>query len=75
MQALTLLCAARADCQPLQLGNIFQGAVYLSWNTQTLISSIGSAALNTIKTISRHSYPQSACGGASTNLPNLMSHS
>ncbi|RPD63756.1 hypothetical protein L227DRAFT_496569 [Lentinus tigrinus ALCF2SS1-6] len=57
------------------LGNIFQGAVYLSWNTQTLISSIGSAALNTIKTISRHSYPQSACGGASTNLPNLMSHS
>ncbi|RPD78395.1 hypothetical protein L226DRAFT_502875 [Lentinus tigrinus ALCF2SS1-7] len=57
------------------LGNIFQGAAYLSWNTQTLISSIGSAALNTIKTISRHSYPQSACGGASTNLPNLMSHS
>ncbi|EIW63157.1 uncharacterized protein TRAVEDRAFT_26555 [Trametes versicolor FP-101664 SS1] len=56
------------------LGNIFQGAVYLSWNTQQLVSSIGSAALNTIKTISRHSYPQSACGGASTNLPNLMNH-
>ncbi|KAI0780147.1 glycoside hydrolase superfamily [Fomes fomentarius] len=57
------------------LGNIFQGAVYLSWNTQTLVQNIGSAALNTIKSISRHSYPQSACGGASTNLPNLMSHS
>ncbi|TFK81382.1 glycoside hydrolase family 79 protein [Polyporus arcularius HHB13444] len=57
------------------LGNIFQGAVYLSWNTQTLISGIGSAALNTIKTISRHSYPQSACNGASTNLTSLMSHS
>ncbi|KAI0356333.1 hypothetical protein OH77DRAFT_1423976 [Trametes cingulata] len=57
------------------LGNIFQGAVYLSWNTQTLVTSIGSAALKTIKTISRHSYPQSACGGASTNLPSLMSHS
>ncbi|KAI0633644.1 hypothetical protein C8Q77DRAFT_1057947 [Trametes polyzona] len=56
------------------LGNIFQGAVYLSWNTQQLVSSIGSAALNTIKTISRHSYPQSACGGSSTNLPNLMNH-
>ncbi|KAH9858510.1 glycoside hydrolase superfamily [Lenzites betulinus] len=56
------------------LGNIFQGAVYLSWNTQQLVSSIGNAALNTIKTISRHSYPQSACGGASTNLPNLMNH-
>ncbi|KAH9895067.1 glycoside hydrolase superfamily [Cubamyces lactineus] len=57
------------------LGNIFQGAVYLSWNTRTLVSSIGSAALSAIKTISRHSYPQSACGGASTNLPSLMSHS
>ncbi|TBU37713.1 hypothetical protein BD309DRAFT_973450 [Dichomitus squalens] len=57
------------------LGNIFQGAVYLSWNTSTLVSGIGSAALATIKTISRHSYPQSACGGASTNLPSLMSHS
>ncbi|KAI9068399.1 glycoside hydrolase family 79 protein [Trametes sanguinea] len=57
------------------LGNIFQGAVYLSWNTRTLVSSIGSGALNAIKTISRHSYPQSACGGASTNLPSLMSHS
>lgn len=58
-----------------QLGNIFQGAVYLSWGTQTLVNSIGSAALSTIKTISRHSYPQSACGGASTNLTKLMSHS
>ncbi|KAI0768691.1 glycoside hydrolase superfamily [Trametes elegans] len=56
------------------LGNIFQGAVYLSWNTQSLLSSIGSAALDTIKTISHHSYPQSACGGASTDLPKLMSH-
>ncbi|KAI0829864.1 hypothetical protein BC628DRAFT_1314531 [Trametes gibbosa] len=56
------------------LGNIFQGAVYLSWNTQQLVSNIGSTALKTIKTISRHSYPQSACGGASTNLPNLMNH-
>ncbi|KAI0743496.1 hypothetical protein C8Q80DRAFT_842489 [Daedaleopsis nitida] len=57
------------------LGNIFQGAVYLQWSTATLIQSIGSAALKTIKSISRHSYPQSACGGSSTNLPNLMSHS
>ncbi|KAI8994093.1 hypothetical protein BD414DRAFT_481406 [Trametes punicea] len=58
-----------------RFGNIFQGAVYLSWNTQTLVSSIGSAALRTIKTISRHSYPQPACGGASTDLPTLMNHS
>ncbi|KAI0674810.1 hypothetical protein C8Q78DRAFT_965262 [Trametes maxima] len=56
------------------LGNIFQGAVYLSWNTRNLVTSIGSAALKTIKTISRHSYPQSACGGSSTNLPDLMGH-
>ena len=58
-----------------QVGNIFQGAVYLSWNTSTLVTGIGSAGLATIKTISRHSYPQSACNGASTNLPSLMSHS
>ena len=28
-----------------------------------------------LKSVSRHSYPQSACGGASTNLSSLMSHS
>ncbi|KAH9940540.1 uncharacterized protein BXZ73DRAFT_88757 [Epithele typhae] len=56
------------------LGNVFQGAVYLSWSTATLVSRIGSAALSTIKSISRHSYPQSACNGASTNLTQLMRH-
>ncbi|OBZ67030.1 Solute carrier family 40 member 2 [Grifola frondosa] len=56
------------------IGNIFQGAVYLSWSTQPLLSGLGSA-LSAVKSISRHSYPQSACGGASTNLTSLMSHS
>lgn len=62
------------------LGNsaIFQGGVYLSnsWPLSTLLSTLeSSSAINYIKSFSRHSYPQSACGGASTNLQTLMSHS
>ncbi|KAL4252614.1 Glycoside hydrolase family 79 protein [Abortiporus biennis] len=57
------------------VGNVFQGAVYLSWSAGGLLSRIGSDGARFLKSISRHSYPQSACGGASTNLPNLMSHS
>ncbi|KAI0310273.1 hypothetical protein OF83DRAFT_1178736 [Amylostereum chailletii] len=58
-------------------GDIFQAAVYLqypTWSTAGLIPRLGSAISHT-KTFSGHSYPQSACGGASTNLPSLMSHS
>ncbi|TDL19243.1 glycoside hydrolase family 79 protein [Rickenella mellea] len=58
------------------VGNIFQGGVYLqfpSWSTQGLIPRLGSA-INTTVSFSGHSYPQSACGGASTNLPSLMNH-
>ncbi|KAI0036740.1 hypothetical protein K488DRAFT_81734 [Vararia minispora EC-137] len=57
-------------------GDIFQAGVYLSnsWNIPSLITTLGSAIRHT-KTFSRHSYPQSACNGASTNLPSLMSHS
>ncbi|KAJ3487680.1 hypothetical protein NLI96_g3377 [Meripilus lineatus] len=57
------------------VGNIFQGAVYLSWNAGGQLSRIGTDGIRFLRSISRHSYPQSACGGASTNLPNLMSHS
>ncbi|THU83937.1 hypothetical protein K435DRAFT_929295 [Dendrothele bispora CBS 962.96] len=56
------------------VGNIFQGAVYLGWDTSPLVSALGSAIVH-VKSISRHSYPQSACGGASTDLRSLMSHS
>ncbi|PAV16737.1 glycoside hydrolase family 79 [Pyrrhoderma noxium] len=59
------------------VGNIFQGAVYLqypSWSTAGLIPILGDA-ISFVKTFSGHSYPQSACGGASTNLQNLISHS
>lgn len=59
------------------LGNIFQSAVYLSypsWSTSGLIPMLGDA-ISFVKTFSGHSYPQSACGGASTNLASLMSHS
>lgn len=38
------------------------------------MSSIGSSS-SYAKTFSRHAYPQSACGGASTDLQSLMSHS
>lgn len=60
-----------------QVGNIFQAAVYISfptWSTQGLIPILGSA-IDFVKTFSIHSYPQSACGGASTDLNSLMSHS
>ncbi|KAL4267884.1 Beta-glucuronidase C-terminal domain-containing protein [Pleurotus pulmonarius] len=59
------------------LGNIFQAAVYLqipTWSTAGLVPMLGSA-VNFVKTFSGHSYPQSACGGASTNLQSLLSHS
>ncbi|OCB89325.1 hypothetical protein A7U60_g3526 [Sanghuangporus baumii] len=59
------------------VGDIFQGAVYLQyprWSIAGLIPILGDA-IAFVKTFSGHSYPQSACGGASTNLSNLMSHS
>ncbi|KAL0581236.1 hypothetical protein V5O48_000824 [Marasmius crinis-equi] len=56
------------------LGNIFQGGVYLQWSISSLVSSLGST-ISTVKTFSGHSYPQSACNGASTNLQSLMTHS
>lgn len=59
----------------MQVGNIFQGAVTLSWTAGGLLTRIGSDGIAHLKSLSRHSYPQSACGGASTDLPSLMSHS
>ncbi|KDQ49544.1 glycoside hydrolase family 79 protein [Jaapia argillacea MUCL 33604] len=59
------------------LGGIFQAAVYLSypkWSTQGLIPILNTT-VEYVKTFSGHSYPQSACGGATTNLPALMNHS
>ncbi|THH09286.1 hypothetical protein EW145_g2135 [Phellinidium pouzarii] len=59
------------------VGNIFQAAVYLqypTWSTTGLIPLLGDA-ITFVKTFSGHSYPQSACGGAATNLETLMSHS
>ncbi|TFK53939.1 glycoside hydrolase family 79 protein [Heliocybe sulcata] len=59
------------------VGDLFQGAVYLSypeWSTRGLIPIL-SSAISYVKTFSGHSYPQSACGGASTDLPSLMNHS
>ncbi|KAK1229484.1 hypothetical protein PQX77_007454 [Marasmius sp. AFHP31] len=57
------------------VGNIFQAGVYLDrWSIAGLVSSLGDA-LSKVKSFSGHSYPQSACGGASTNLQNLMTHS
>ncbi|GJJ07592.1 hypothetical protein Clacol_001795 [Clathrus columnatus] len=53
-----------------------QAAVYLSpptWGTAELIPKIPNA-LSSIISFSGHSYPQSACGGASTNLQALQSH-
>lgn len=47
--------------------------MYLSWPISDLVSSLGNNA-SFVKTISRHAYPQSACGGASTNLQDLMTH-
>ncbi|KAI0259233.1 glycoside hydrolase family 79 protein [Gloeopeniophorella convolvens] len=57
-------------------GDVFQAAVYLqypTWSTAGLIPRLGSAIAHT-RTFSGHSYPQSACGGASTDLQTLMSH-
>ncbi|KAJ3808016.1 hypothetical protein F5876DRAFT_46898 [Lentinula aff. lateritia] len=56
------------------VGNIFQAAVYLSWRTAATIPLLGTSIGN-VRTVSEHSYPQSACGGATTNLQTLMSHS
>ncbi|KAJ3535347.1 hypothetical protein NM688_g6992 [Phlebia brevispora] len=57
------------------VGNIFQGAVTLSWSAGGLLTRIGTDGIALLRSLSRHSYPQSACGGASTNLTALMSHS
>jgi len=60
----------------LSVESIFQAAVYLSyprWSTHGLIPIL-SSAISYVKTFSGHSYPQSACGGASTDLPSLMNH-
>lgn len=57
--------------------SVGQAAVYLSppkWGTAELIPKIPNA-LSSIYSFSGHSYPQSACGGASTNLQALQSHS
>lgn len=59
------------------VGDVFQAAVYLqypSWSTTGLIPLL-EGAISYVKTFSGHSYPQSACGGAATNLQALMSHS
>ncbi|KIJ25823.1 glycoside hydrolase family 79 protein [Sphaerobolus stellatus SS14] len=56
--------------------SIGQGAVYLqppTWGTAELIPKIPNA-ISSIFSFSGHSYPQSACGGASTNLQTLQSH-
>lgn len=56
--------------------SVGQAAVYLSppkWGTAELIPKIPNA-LSSIFSFSGHSYPQSACGGASTNLQALQSH-
>ncbi|KAI0093447.1 hypothetical protein BDY19DRAFT_983105 [Irpex rosettiformis] len=58
-----------------RVGSIFQGAVTLSWTAGGTLSRLGSDGAALLKSLSRHSYPQSACGGASTNLPSLMNHS
>lgn len=53
-----------------------QAAVYLSpptWGTAELIPKIPNA-LPSIVSFSGHAYPQSACGGASTNLQALQNH-
>jgi len=60
-----------------QLGELFQAAVYLqepTWGTAELIPKLNTGGVKYIKTFSGHSYPQSACGGASTNLTQLMNH-
>ncbi|KAJ4472077.1 hypothetical protein J3R30DRAFT_1026502 [Lentinula aciculospora] len=56
------------------VGNIFQAAVYLSWRTVATIPLLGTSISN-VRSVSEHSYPQSACGGATTDLQTLMSHS
>ena len=57
--------------------SIVQAGVFLqppTWSVSNLAPKEGSA-LSTVKSFSDHSYPQSACGGASTDLASLMSHS
>ncbi|GJE97722.1 glycoside hydrolase family 79 protein [Phanerochaete sordida] len=57
------------------VGSVFQGAVTLSWSAGETLTLLGTDGAALLKSLSRHSYPQSACGGAATNLPSLMSHS
>lgn len=58
---------------------IIQGGVFLQppkWSVQELGPvEVSSGSLGYVKSFSDHSYPQSACGGASTNLQSLQSHS
>ncbi|KAF9076614.1 hypothetical protein BDP27DRAFT_1210210 [Rhodocollybia butyracea] len=56
------------------VGNIFQAAVYISWRTAPTVPLLGTS-ISTVRSVSEHSYPQSACNGAATNLMTLMSHS
>jgi len=59
-----------------KVGSVMQGAVYLNeptWGTAELIPKL-TTGVPFIKSFSGHSYPQSACGGAATNLTTLMSH-
>ena len=56
---------------------IVEAGVYLqppNWAIAKLAPSEGPSG-RYVKSFSGHSYPQSACGGASTNLQSLMSHS
>jgi hypothetical protein len=63
-----------AEARRFQVGNIFQAAVYISWRTAPTIPLLGTS-ISTVRSVSEHSYPQSACNGATTNLTTLMSHS
>lgn len=61
------------------VSNLIQAGVYLqppTWSVTNLAPKEQSAGnLGLLKSFCEHSYPQSACGGASTNLTTLMSHS
>ena len=58
--------------------NIIQAGVHLQppkWSIAQLAPAEQSAGtLQYVKTFANHYYPQSACGGASTNLQQLMNH-
>lgn len=58
--------------------NIIQAGVYLQppkWSIANLApAESSSGSLQYVKTFANHYYPQSACGGSTTNLPALMNH-